>query len=60
VSFVGPEPKPGGFAIMPSSVRLPDGAILTTIRRSDPKVSGFIEAWRSSDLGATWTFEERR
>jgi len=59
VSLVGPEPKPGGFAIMPSSVRLTDGTILTTIRRTDPKASGFIEAWRSPDLGETWTFAGR-
>ena len=55
VSLVGPEPIVDGFAIMPSSLRLKDGALLTMIRRSDPKVSGFIESWRSSDLGATWT-----
>lgn len=54
VSLVGLEPQPGGYAIMPSSLRLQDGSILTTIRRSDPKVSGFIEAWRSADLGKTW------
>lgn len=56
VSLIGPEPMEGGYAIMPSSLRLKDGTLLTTIRRSDPKVSGFIEAWRSSDLGKTWTF----
>lgn len=55
VSLIGPEPMEGGYAIMPSSLRLKDGTILSMIRRSDPKVSGFIEAWRSSDLGATWT-----
>ncbi|MCC6354034.1 MAG: beta-lactamase family protein, partial [Verrucomicrobiae bacterium] len=31
VSLIGPEP-PAGFAIMPSSVRLPGGAIITSIR----------------------------
>ncbi len=56
VSLIGPEPVEGGYAIMPSSLRLKDGTLLTTIRRSDPKVSGFIEAWRSGDLGKTWTF----
>ncbi|WP_395749166.1 sialidase family protein [Prosthecobacter sp.] len=55
VSWIGPEPMEGGYAIMPSSLRLKDGTILTTIRRSDPKVSGFIESWRSTDLGKTWT-----
>ena len=52
VSYIGPEPA--GFAIMPSSLRLKDGTLLTTIRRSDPGVSGFIEAWRSIDQGAHW------
>lgn len=55
VSLIGEETVPGGYAIMPSSLRLKDGSILTMIRRSDPKVSGFIEAWRSTDLGKTWT-----
>jgi len=54
VSLIGPEPQPGGYAIMPSSLRLKDGALISTIRRSEPKVSGFIECWRSDDLGATW------
>lgn len=54
VALIGEEPQPGGYAIMPSSVRLPSGAIITTIRRSDPNVSGFIETWRSDDLGKTW------
>jgi CubicO group peptidase (beta-lactamase class C family) len=54
VSLIGPEPQPGAYAIMPSSLQLKDGAILTTIRRSDPGVSGFIEAWRSEDSGKTW------
>ncbi|MBB5035335.1 sialidase family protein [Prosthecobacter vanneervenii] len=55
VSLIGPEPMEGGYAIMPSSLKLKDGTLLTMIRRSDPKVSGFIEAWRSADMGKTWT-----
>lgn len=55
VSLIGPEPVEGGYAIMPSSLKLKDGTLLTMIRRSDPKVSGFIEAWRSADMGKTWT-----
>lgn len=55
VAWIGPEPVEGGYAIMPSSLRLKDGSLLTMIRRSDPKVSGFIEAWRSTDMGKTWT-----
>ncbi|MSU48066.1 MAG: hypothetical protein EXS37_03085 [Opitutus sp.] len=46
-------PEPAGFAIMPSSLRLKNGVILTTVRRTDPGDS-FIEAWRSPDQGAHW------
>ena len=53
VSLIGPEPAPGDFAIMPSTVRLPSGALITTIRHGK---GGFnISAWRSDDLGKTWT-----
>lgn len=52
VSLIGDEPE--GYAIMPSSLRLGSGAILTTIRRLDPKKPGFIEAWISDDLGGHW------
>lgn len=57
MSYIGEEPPAKSFAIMPSSVRLPDkdGTILTTIRRSD----GSIDAWRSHDLGATWSFASK-
>lgn len=53
VSYIGEEPQPGGFAIMPSTVRLKDGALLTTIRMGKPNAS--IELWRSDDLGQNWT-----
>jgi hypothetical protein len=46
--------EPGGYAIMPSSLRLKSGAILTTIRRTEPKQDAFIEARLSDDLGAHW------
>lgn len=53
-SFVGPEPEPGDFAIMPSTVRLPGGALITAIRKGK---GGFnITLWRSDDLGAHWSF----
>jgi hypothetical protein len=50
---------------MPSTVKLPDGALLTTIRRreSGPRPApgerraqrDWIDTYRSSDQGATWT-----
>lgn len=53
VSFIGDEPPEGSFAIMPSSVRTPGGALLTAIRMGKPEYS--IQLWRSDDLGRTWT-----
>jgi len=51
VGWIGPEPQ--GFAIMPSSVRLPSSEILTTIRfREDRRT--WITAHLSADDGATW------
>lgn len=63
VSYIGPEPD--GFSIMPSTVRLPDGALITTVRRreSGPRPApgqrrsqrDWIDTYRSSDQGANWT-----
>ncbi|MBI5772934.1 MAG: exo-alpha-sialidase [Verrucomicrobia bacterium] len=53
MSFIGDEPPPGGFAIMPSTVRLPGGALLATIRMGKPDYT--IQLWRSDDLGRHWT-----
>jgi CubicO group peptidase (beta-lactamase class C family) len=53
VALIGPEPVPGDFAIMPSTVRLPGGALITTIRHG--KDGYHIRAWRSDDLGQHWT-----
>lgn len=50
-SFVGPEPDEKDFAIMPSSARVAPHTILTTIRHRP-----FIDAYRSTDDGKTWTF----
>jgi hypothetical protein len=55
VSLIGANPE--GYAIMPSSVRLKSGAILTTIRRANPDErgsQGFIEAYLSEDQGQHW------
>lgn len=63
VSYIGPEPR--GFGIMPSTVMLPDGSLLTTIRRreSGPRPApgerrhqrDWIDTYASRDQGATWT-----
>jgi len=53
VSFIGEEPQPGGYAIMPSTVRTKSGALLTAIRMGKPEIN--IQLWRSDDLGKTWT-----
>jgi hypothetical protein len=55
VSFIGPEP--GGFAIMPSTVRISDTELLTTLRRREGTFR-WISAWRSQDNGQTWTQEK--
>lgn len=55
VSWVGPEP--GGYSIMPASLRLTSGRILTALRRYEPgptEPSGFIELYASDDAGASW------
>jgi hypothetical protein len=54
VSLVGPEPKEG-YAIMPSTVRLPTGALITTIRQGGAKLNS-IAVWRSDDLGQHWNY----
>jgi hypothetical protein len=57
VSFIGPEPA--GYAIMPSSVRLVNGRILTAIRCSAADPTGaekrtWIDLYASDDDGRTW------
>lgn len=51
VSFIGPEPPAGDFAIMPSTVRLSPTSALTAIRHSH-----WIETWRSDDDLQTWRY----
>lgn len=55
ISNVGPEPDPPGFAIMPSSVRLPTGLLLTAVRRRDADNHDWIDLHRSDDRGQTWS-----
>ncbi len=50
VSLIGPEPE--GFSIMPSTVRLDEDSILTTLRRREDR--RWIEAYISHDNGTTW------
>ncbi len=53
-AFIGEEPPSGAFAIMPSSVRLPDGGILTAIRCRGSNLDTWIELWRTDDQGRSW------
>lgn len=53
VSYIGEEPPPGGYAIMPSTVRTKSGVLLTAIRMGKPEVN--VQLWRSDDLGKTWS-----
>ncbi|MGV2103899.1 sialidase family protein [Rhizobium sp. 21-4511-3d] len=44
-----------GYAIMPSSVRLPTGAIVSLVRRGRGiEEPGWLETFRSEDDGTTW------
>jgi len=57
VARVGPEPE--GYTIMPASVRLDDGRILTAVRCQGPAPEGegkvnWIDLYTSADDGATW------
>ena len=60
-SFVGPEPE--GYAIMPASLRLADGTILTAVRCSSGGKWGERKAWidlyRSEDEGRSWAYAGR-
>lgn len=51
IGGIGPEPS--GFSIMPSAVRLDDGALVAAVRRREP-LRRWIGLWRSQDNGATW------
>jgi len=52
-------PEPEGYAIMPASVRLPSGRILTAVRCSESRVSSpaprcWIDLYASDNEGASW------
>jgi len=56
VSGIGEEPE--GFSIMPSTVRLSKRELLTTVRCAGGS-KDWIDAYRTSDNGATWQFLSR-
>jgi hypothetical protein len=51
LSWMSPEPK--GFSIMPSTVRIGVGELLSAVRREE-NGRGFIETYRSSGNGCIW------
>ncbi len=57
VGWIGPQPGEGGYAIMPSTVRLKSGGLLTMIRRRGRFPEGkrwWLEPFLSPDDGQTW------
>jgi hypothetical protein len=56
LSWIGPEPK--GYTIMPSSVRLPGGRILTAVRCREGRAC-WIDLYASDDDGGTWCYVNR-
>ena len=56
--WIGPQPDPrGGYAIMPSTLRLKNGALLSMIRRRgifDEGKRWWVEAFLSPDDGKSW------
>jgi hypothetical protein len=51
VSFIGPEPE--GFAIMPSTVRLGRGVLITAVRHKEAS-GNWLDGYRSEDDGVNW------
>jgi hypothetical protein len=57
VGWIGPQPGPGGYAIMPSTLRLKDGSLLSIIRRRGKFDDGnrwWLEAFLSPNDGQSW------
>ncbi|MBM4076396.1 MAG: exo-alpha-sialidase [Planctomycetes bacterium] len=62
VSWIGKQPGPGEYSIMPSTVRISATELLTYIRcrtRVDGKKNFKIEPYRSTDNGETWKLESQ-
>ncbi|HVX47129.1 MAG TPA: sialidase family protein [Mycobacteriales bacterium] len=57
VGYVGPEPA--GWSIMPSSLMLADGTIVSALRCSDPDTGHRIEMYASNDEGRSWVPRSR-
>ncbi len=57
VSWIGDEPE--GFRIMPSTVRLPGAVLLTAARTHAPSEINWIDLYRSTNQGASWTMEPK-
>lgn len=55
--WIGPEPPL--FSIMPSTVRLSSGRLLTSVRVKKDDKTDWIELWASDDLGRNWTLVTR-
>lgn len=53
IGFIGDEPP--GYRIMPSSLRLPDGSIVTATRCADEDGRGWIEVFVSTNAGMSWS-----
>lgn len=62
-SWIGEQPAKGGYAIMPSTVRLSDTELFTYIRcrsaKTETPTRWWIEPYRSLDNGKTWTLEKQ-
>lgn len=57
VGWIGPQPGPGGYAIMPSTLRLKNGSLLSIIRRRgkfDDGEEWWLEAFLSPNEGQSW------
>lgn len=58
-AFIGPEPGPNAFAIMPASLKLASGRILTAIRCRDAQGYTWIDLYASDDTGQSWRWLNR-
>jgi hypothetical protein len=62
VSWIGAQPGPGGYAIMPSTVRLSENELFTYVRcrgGQKPNQKFWIEPYRSMDNVKTWQLEKQ-